>query len=194
MGIVFVVTILGVLSSVPFILRAPISPMLRAIASYRSFIGTYGWTGVARLMGFAGTGFGGPHVDAFQHVGTVVTALSLGGLLLLFRREDGPRLTAILLLGFLVVTAGFGGQYVLWPVALVLARLLPRGWPFYLMSGIFAAVFYFIAWIAPTTTLGTAVPVQVAASLLLIVTAVAAIPWRFRPLRPAGADSAAGPV
>jgi hypothetical protein len=179
-GAAFVAVLLVVLAAVPIILHAPLGPMVRSIVSYRSFIGTYGWTGVARLLGFAGTGYGGPHVDAFQRAGTALTAFAMAGLFLAFRREDGARLTAILLLGFLIVTAGFGGQYVLWPVALVLARLMPRAWPFYVMSGAFAGVFYFIAWIAPNTTLGTAVPAQVAASVLLIATAIVAIPWRLR--------------
>jgi len=62
----------------------------------------------------------------WAHVGTYLTVLVLAGVLWLWRRADPVDLASAVLLAFLVVTAGFGAQYLLWAVPFLVAR--PTRW------------------------------------------------------------------
>jgi hypothetical protein len=109
------------LASMPLLLGSDMGRSLRVLGSYRGNTGIWGWTGIQRLAGNVGQGFGGPRIDPYQRMGLIAVLVALGLVVLVFwPRLNGVELTAALMLAFLVVTAGFGSQYLLWPVALLM--------------------------------------------------------------------------
>jgi hypothetical protein len=167
------------LASNRVLLHGSLHNAVHVLTSYRSFFGSYGWSGLLHLWGNAGLGYAGPDVDPYQRVGTLVMVATLIGLLVLFHRASGPDLTVVLILGFITVTAGFGGQYLLWPAALIYARRLPRGWPYVVTACFYGAFFYLVTLqVSPQTNIDTNVPIQTWTSFAVIATALWAIPWR----------------
>jgi hypothetical protein len=159
-------------------LHGSLHTSLTILTSYRSYFGTYGWSGLLHLFNNAGIGYAGPGIDSYQSMGTVVLVATIVGLTVLFRRLSGPDLTLVLILGFIAVTSGFGGQYLLWPVALIYARRLPRGWPYLISASIFAAFFYLVTLqVSAVTEFNTNVPIQIWMSLVVIAASLWAIPW-----------------
>jgi hypothetical protein len=168
-------------STVRWVLHDSLHRAAHVITSFRSYIGTYGWSGLLHLYGDAGAGYSGPHIDGYQHLATVVLAVTLVVLLVLFRRAAGPELTMVLLLAALAVAAGFGAQYLIWPAALLYARGLPRGALYLIPASLFAMFIYLVALPAPiphplTEIRGVDIG-QVWGSLPVIAGALAAIPW-----------------
>jgi hypothetical protein len=110
------------------------SKALHLITGYRSLTGTWGWSGLLRYAKRVNIGYGGTHghVDAVQHAGTVATVILMLVVLVLYRRRTPADMTAALLLAFIVTTAGFGPQYLLWPIPLLcavgLGRVLPAAY------------------------------------------------------------------
>jgi hypothetical protein len=107
------------------------SKVVHLIGGYRSLTGVWGWSGLLRYAHRVNIGYGGTHghIDAVQHAGTVATVLVLGAVLVLFYRRSPAELTAALLLGFVATTAGFGPQYLYWPVPLLCAIGVGRRMP-----------------------------------------------------------------
>src|ERR1700728_371410 len=184
-----VAVLAALLVSSPLLLHASIRRDVATILGYRSLLGAWGWTGILRYLHVAGLGFAGPHVDALQHVGTLITAVTLVAVVLVFRRCSGPDLTVALLLAFLAVTAGFGAQYLLWPAALLYASRRPAGYVYLFLASVYAAVFYLYA--LPRHEIAASRPGAVleACSVALIIAAVASMPWS--ELR---SDGATGPL
>jgi hypothetical protein len=153
------------------------------LASYRGNTGTWGWTGVQQLAGNAAIGFAGPRVDPYQRLGVVTVLVALGLVVLAFwSRLDGVELTAALVLAFLVVTAGFGSQYLLWPAALLMITGGWRAWLYLTLAAGYAVFFYLVFYPAPTVA---GIRVLVYGSIPVIAAALLALPWeRLRP--PAG--------
>ena len=103
-------------------------------------------------------------------------------LLAFWTRLDGVELTAALMLAFLVVTAGFGVQYLLWPAALLMIGGGWRAW-LYLTLAAGYAVFHYLVFL-PAPTLATD-HLLVYGSVLVIAAALLALPWeRLRPEPP----------
>jgi hypothetical protein len=70
--------------------------------------------------------------------------VALGLVVLVFwSRLDGAELTAALILAFLVVTAGFGSQYLLWPAALL---MITGGWRAWVYLTLAAGYAVFSTW------------------------------------------------
>jgi hypothetical protein len=169
-------------STVSWVLHDSLRTAAHIIASYRSYVGTYGWSGLLHLHGSAGAGYNGPNIDSYQVVGTVLTLVTVVALLVLFRHLDGVQLTAVLLLGVLAVAAGFGGQYLLWPVAALLAAPgVSRRGGYLLAASAFIIFWYFVALPAPPPHAPGEIRgvdvAQVWLSLPVIAAALAAIPW-----------------
>lgn len=168
-----------ILGSGVALLGASVRTDVHVITSYRSYLGTWGWTGIAHLAGAAGTGFSGRHVDGFAQAGTILVVVGVGALVAAFRHRSGAEITLVVLLGYLVLTPGFGGQYLLWPAALVYAVALRRGWPYLLAATGFLGFFYLVSQNSLVITQpDTAIAIQVWMSLAVIATALVAIPWR----------------
>jgi hypothetical protein len=163
--------------SSPLLLHGSVRHDVTTIFGYRSLLGSWGWTGILRYLHLAGLGFAGPHVDALQHLGTLIAAVTLVAVVLVFRRCSGPDLTVAVLLAFLAVTAGFGPQYLLWPAALLCASRRPAGCVYLFLASVYAGVFYLYA--LPRHEIATSWPgalLQVC-SVALIIAAVASMPW-----------------
>jgi hypothetical protein len=172
-----VAVLAALLLSSPLLLHASIRRDVATILGYRSLLGAWGWTGILRYLHVAGLGFSGPHIDALQHVGTLITALTLVAVVLVFRRCSGPDLTVALLLAFLAVTAGFGAQYLLWPAALLYASRRPAGSFYLFLASVYTGVFYLYA--LPLHEIAASRPGALleVLSVAVIIAAVASMPW-----------------
>jgi Glycosyltransferase family 87 len=158
------------------------------IINYGSFVGSWGWTGVLRYLQLAGAGFTGPRVDEFQHLGTLLTVVTLAVVLLVFRRCSAPDLTLALLLAFLAVTAGFGPQYLLWPAALLCASRRPAWYVYLFLASAYTGFFYLYAYPNHESLNSWPGALLQVGSILLIAAAIASMPWS--ELRPSGGRSA----
>lgn len=172
-----VAVLAALLVSSPLLLHGSVRHDVATILGYRSLLGSWGWTGILRYLHLAGLGFAGPHVDALQHLGTLITAVTLVAVVLVFRRCSGPDLTVAVLLAFLAVTAGFGAQYLLWPAALLCASRRPAGYVYLFLASVYAGVFYLYA--LPRHEIAASRPGAVleVCSVALIIAAVASMPW-----------------
>lgn len=180
-----VAVLVALLVSSPLLLHGSVRHDVATILGYRSLLGSWGWTGILRYLHLAGLGFAGPHVDALQHLGTLITAVTLVAVVLVFRRCSGPDLTVAVLLAFLAVTAGFGAQYLLWPAALLYASRRPAGSVYLFLASVYTGVFYLYA--LPRHEIAASGPGALleVCSVALIIAAVASMPWS--DLRSAGA-------
>jgi hypothetical protein len=175
-----VVPPLLLLASMPLLLGSDLGRSLGVLGSYRSITGSWGWTGIQRLAGAVGYGFAGPRVDPYQRLGLIAVLVVLALVVAVFwPRLDGVELTAALMLAFLVVTAGFGVQYLLWPAALLIVTGGWRAWV-YLTFAAGYAVFYYLVFL-PAPRMATD-RLLVYGSVVVIAAALLALPWeRLRP-------------
>jgi hypothetical protein len=184
-----VAVLAALLASSKLLLHGSVRRDVVTILGYRSLLGAWGWTGILRYLHLAGLGFAGPNVDALQHLGTLITAVTLVTVVIVFRRCSGPDLTVALLLAFLAVTAGFGAQYLLWPAALLCASRRPAGYAYLFLASVYTGVFYLYA--LPRHEIAAAGPGAVleVLSVAVIIAAVASMPWS-----ELQSDRAAGPL
>jgi hypothetical protein len=159
--------LVALLLSIPAFLHDSLRAAVHVLANYRSYTGVWGWTGILNYYGLAGAGYRGPRVDTVQHIGTAVTLVAVA-------------LTAAVLLTFLVVTAGFGAQYLLWPVPFVLLLRRRTGLVFAVAASLYAAYAYYL--VSDGTPARPAVLMDVLqwASLPVIAAAALALPWSRR--------------
>jgi Glycosyltransferase family 87 len=178
------------LASMPLLLGSDLGRSLGVLGSYRGNTGIWGWTGLQRLAGNAGSGFGGPGVDPYQRLGLIAVLVALGLVVLAFwSRLDGVELTAALVLAFLVVTAGFGSQYLLWPAALLMITGGWRAWLYLTLAAGYAVFFYLVFFPAPSVV---GFRLLVYGSVPVIAAALLALPWER--LRPWAGQPAVGTV
>jgi hypothetical protein len=172
-----VAVLAALLVSSPLLLHASVRHDVATILGYRSILGSWGWTGILRYLHLAGAGYAGPHVDALQHLGTLITVVTLVAVVFVFRRCSGPDLTVAVLLAFLAVTAGFGPQYLLWPAALLCASRRPAGYVYLFLASVYTGFLYL--YVLPRQELTTSWPGALlqACSVPLIIAAVASMPW-----------------
>jgi hypothetical protein len=181
--------LVAILLSIPVLLHDSLHNATQVLVSYRSFLGSWGWTGILHVLGVAGTGYEGPGVDRFQRLGTVLMAVALVLVVVVFRKADGVSLTTAVLLSFLAVTAGFGPQYLLWPVPFVLLTHRTGGIVFTLLASCYTTLFYLVALPYPQYA-STINAVLAWGSLIVIGAAVAALPWKDRRADRSEADTA----
>lgn len=149
---------------------------VRVMLGYRSIAGVWGWTGWWAAV--IGTKDPPGLLAVWNGVGTALSAAVLLAALIYWRRADPVHLAAALPIAFLVVTAGFGVQYLLWPVPFLLARPTRFALTAVVTSSVWAAFGY----LNLQTVLGpeyhTIFNVWVFLSAIVIVSLVAALPWR----------------
>ncbi len=105
------------LSSV-VLLGSSASALAKALASYGSFAGLWGWAGTLHNFGY--TSIWG--YDTFvSRPGTLLVIAALLVSLAVFRNASILRQTWTALTAALVVTAGFGPQYLMWPIPMLTA-------------------------------------------------------------------------
>jgi hypothetical protein len=181
-----VAVLVPLLLSIPAFLHDSLRAAIDVLASYRSYTGVWGWSGILSFSGHAGRGYTGPGVDTVQHVGTALAVIAVATAVIAFWRVGAVEVTAAALLAFLAVTAGFGVQYLLWPIPFVLLLQRRTGLLFAVLASLYAAyVYYLVADGTPDRPL-LATQVQQWASLPVIVAALLALPWHRR----VGADRA----
>lgn len=170
----------ALLLSIPLFLHDSLQAAVSVLTNYRSFVGVWGWTGILDVYHHTGRAYAGPGIDTIQHVGTVVTVVAVAAAAVCFWRAGAVALTAAVLLAFLVVTAGFGVQYLLWPIPYVLLLRRRGGLVFAGLASLYAGyVYYLVANETPSLSM-LQVRWQQWASLAVIAAAVAAIPWDLR--------------
>jgi hypothetical protein len=118
----------------------------KVMEGYRSITGTWGWTAVLdKIRGIAPDPLFGQKLSPEQHrVGTMLMLLAVVIVLWRWRSADSVTLMACLGSAFLVVTSGFGAQYLVWPMPFQTAR--PNRWtvPFHLVAGAYAGFGYLV--------------------------------------------------
>lgn len=153
------------------------SKVAHLVGGYRSLTGVWGWTGLLRYAHWMKMGYGGKagHIDAVQHAGTLAVVVMLALVLMLFHRRSPAELTAALLLGFIATTAGFGPQYLLWPIPLLCAVGVGRRLPalFMGLAAVYTGLFYLHA--SPTKHVTSGWPGAVLEVLSLAIELVAVL-------------------
>jgi hypothetical protein len=92
--------------------------LVRALVSYSSFAGVWGWTGT--LFSFGHTSLYGYDSPA-AGPGTVLVAIAVIAVLVAFRRASSLSRAWTALMALLTVTPGFGPQYLIWPLPMAIA-------------------------------------------------------------------------
>lgn len=158
-------------------------PAAKELLTTRPVVGDWGWstwfTGGAQALS-----------PSIAKAGTVLLVCALFTAAYLWRRADPADLTVALLLSFLVVTARFGSQYLLWTVPYLLARPTRRSWPALLAMTVWAAYGYLFMmrlnhdhWVSSHAWWSCS-------SAVVVIAMIFALPWerRDRPVRPPVAD------
>jgi hypothetical protein len=172
-----VAVLAGVEALSPLLLHGRIRHDLTVMLGYRSLVGWWGWTGILRYLHVAGFGYAGSNINDIQALGTLITAVTLVAVVIVFRRCSGPDLTVAVLLAFLAVAAGFGPQYLLWPAALLCASRRPAGYVYLFLASVYTAVFYLYALPDHVEISSWPGALLQVCSVALIIAAVASMPW-----------------
>ena len=182
---------------IPFVLHDSLVEAVKVLTGYRSLVGRWGWAGVGHNFEWVGLGYQGQGIDVAQRIGTLLTAVTVIAVIaLLWRRGDGIVLTAGIMLAFFAVTAGFGVQYLLWPVPFLLLLRRATGIVFVSLASAYAATFYLLYEVMPelNPVLDDLLPWT---SLIVIAAGLVALPWRGpaspRPPDPAEPPRSSGP-
>jgi Glycosyltransferase family 87 len=170
--------LVGWILVVRVVLHDGIRRATKIILGYRSFSGTWGWSGITRYLHESGVGYSGPQVSGVQRVGTVLTLLAILGVIGIFHRRSPEDLTLAVLLAFLVTTAGAGPQYLLWPAALLYAARRVPGYVYLALASIYVGLFYLYAFPRNQNYLGWPGGVLEGLSIAIILAAIASMPWR----------------
>jgi hypothetical protein len=110
-------------------------PAAKELLSTRPVVGDWGWTPWF-------TGGDEALSPALAKAGTVLLILGLLAAGYLWRRADPADLTMALLMAFLLVTARFGSQYLVWALPYLIARPTRRAWPAVVAMSLWAAFGY----------------------------------------------------
>ena len=140
-----VVPVAMLASGALFLDTHPVSAV-RHIASYTSLVADWGWAGTLRVSGLKGVTGYGTHVG---HIGALLVYLAAAIALWLFRNRPPAERAMATLGAFLVATAGFGAQYLLWPAALMVAVAGARRHLYIVTAGAWCTVSYLAHWGAP---------------------------------------------
>lgn len=115
---------------------------LAHVLTYTSYVGSWGWASFLQLSGMPGIVGTASRVG---RLGSLLAAAAAVAVVVLLRRRDMQARGLAVLSAFLIVTAGFGVQYLMWPVPLLIAVGSWSRVPYVLSAGAYAAVTYLIA-------------------------------------------------
>jgi hypothetical protein len=110
-------------------------PAAKELLSTRPVVGDWGWTPWF-------TGGDEALSPALAKAGTILLILALLGAGYLWRRADPADLTMALPMAFLLVTARFGSQYLVWALPYLIAHPTRRAWPAMVAMSLWAAFGY----------------------------------------------------
>jgi hypothetical protein len=176
-----VVVVVGWALVIPLALHDSLGRAVPIILGYRSFSGTFGWSGLLRFAHLTGGGYSGPSVNAVQQAGTIVTLLAFAAVLAVFwfrLRRSPADVTVALILTFLITSAGVGPQYLLWPAALLYALRRPAGYAYLLLASAWTGLYYLYAFPRDETGVRWTGVVLEALSIAIVLAAVASMPWK----------------
>ena len=136
-----VVPVVMLVSGVLFLDTSPVHD-LKHIATYSSYVSLWGWSGVLAMLGYHNVV---GYTSRLGHLGSALTALGAVAALVVFRSRPLEQRALVALSAVLIVTAGFGPQYLLWvaPLTLAVAGIVVAV-QYVLSATLFAAVFYFV--------------------------------------------------
>jgi hypothetical protein len=154
-----------------------LTPAAKELLSTRPVVGDWGWstwfTGGAEALS-----------PSIAKAGTILLVCALLSAACLWRRADPADLTVALLLAFLVATARFGSQYLLWALPYLVARPTRRAWPATLAMTAWAGFGYLFMmrlnhddWLAAHGWWSFS-------SAVVVVAMLFALPWERRDRRP----------
>jgi Glycosyltransferase family 87 len=176
-----VVVLAGWALVIPLALHDSLKKAIKVILSYRSFSGTWGWTGLLRYAHLTGFGYAGSHVNTAQRIGTILTVLAIVAVLAVFwfwLRRTPEDITVAILLAFLITTAGAGPQYLLWPAALLYALRRPAGYVYLLLASAWTGLFYLYAFPKGESFSQWPGAALEALSIAILLAALASMPWK----------------
>jgi hypothetical protein len=137
-----VVPVLCMVSGVLF-LDTRVVKEIKHIVSYQSFVQLWGWSGTLVTSGR-------PHIAGFNsrvgHLGTALTAVAVIIALWFFRKRPYEVRALVVLSSALIVTAGFGVQYLLWPLPFMIMVGRRAYIEYTLMATALVGVFYLQRW------------------------------------------------
>jgi hypothetical protein len=129
--------------TMPVFVNGDLHEDAKIILGYRSFVGTWGWSGIVRMIGGEQiVGYTGTLQEREQHIGVVLFVIAFPVVLWVWRRAALGVFMLAVLLTFLVTTAGFGVQYLCWPLPLAIAYGTRRTWLYIAPAAILAASLY----------------------------------------------------
>lgn len=177
---------------IPLVLNDSLKTGLTTILGYRSFSGTWGWSGVLSDLNLTRPGYGGPGITSVQNIGTILTGLAILAVLVYFayvRRRPPQDITAAIILAFLATTAGMGAQYLAWPTALLCAARRPADYVYLALASAWTGLYYLYA--NPHNSPYASRPWHAlqALGIVVIITAVASLPWSRPSASPSGEPS-----
>jgi hypothetical protein len=175
----------GLFITMPLTVGTPIRDLprdARVILGYHATTGTWGWSAV--VADFYRLHWYSPASIVMGTVGSIVTLVAVIAAVWWWRRAHPLDLATVAPSALLATTASFGIQYLMWPVATLLARPSKRAWWFHVSVN---------AWAIISTEL-PALPgwaghpanrVLMVVSPLVIAAIVASMPWERRTAVPA---------
>ena len=111
----------------------------QGLTGYSSYVGAWTWSGTLIARGGKNlVGYGSP----LGRPGTVLTIAAVAAALVAFRHADPATRVGVALATPLVVTAGFGVQYLMWPVPFLFAAGFPRRATYTATAGLWLLLFY----------------------------------------------------
>jgi hypothetical protein len=135
---------LAIFVTMPLFLSVDLVRDTRGILGYRSTIGLFGWSGVVNLIrGNMHYGHTGGIFTTEQRISTLLLFVSIVAVLRIWRRATTEIVMLAALLTFVVTAAGFGVQYLMWPLPLAICYATRRTW-FYIWPASFYAVLFYM--------------------------------------------------
>jgi hypothetical protein len=158
--------------TMPLFLTTDLTSVARDVLGYRSLIGWFGWSALINILrGTHRIGLRGGIITLEQRISTTMLVVAAVAVLWVWRRARAEVFMLALLLAFIITAAGFGMQYLMWPLPLAIAFATRRTWLYLWSSAAYGVLFYlhpFTVRNVSATTLGRwSIPVVICAALAL---------------------------
>ncbi|MHB8512499.1 MAG: glycosyltransferase family 87 protein [Actinomycetota bacterium] len=172
-----IVPTLLVLASMPIMVSTSYSELYHRVLGYRPAPGEWGWAGVALAVLREAAN---PHIDSWQSLGSKMAIAGVFLAIFLWRRGSGEDMSIAAICAFFAFTVGFGIQYLVWPVALFVARPTKYSRLALFLASIYVMNSYLILTHMPNPFYTRAHGAAMGLSIAIIVVLIAAMPWERR--------------
>ena len=170
----------GLFLTMPLTVGTPVRDLpgdARTILTYHGTIGTWGWS--AAVVNIFRIHWYSPLGLAIGTVASLVALAAVLGAAWWWRRGHPLDLASAIICAFLVTTASFGGQFLLWPAPTLLARPPKRAWWYHTSVNVWSILALGIL-AFPGHTRHIANTALTEASLLVVPAIIGAMPWQRR--------------